>query len=68
MIGWPSRHLRHHTVEAKLAEIKRIDKSLNHANRIVLVDIIIKRGGQQRTLRTSLALNKSFHRQSPISN
>ena len=42
MIGGPPRRFGHNTFETKLTEIKGIDKRVDHPNRIVLVDVLVK--------------------------
>ena len=40
MIGWPSRLLGIDGAKTKLAEIKLIDKKVDHPNRVVLRNIV----------------------------
>jgi hypothetical protein len=46
-------------------KIKRLDKRLNHANRIVLINKIIKRFGKKRALTATQALYKPLHPHPP---
>src|SRR5947208_2515876 len=51
--------------EVHLGQIERIDKHIDHANRITLVNEIIETFGQQRTLPTIRLLNKTSHQFPP---
>jgi len=60
--------LRINTTEPQVAEVKRLDKGLAHANRIVILNKIIKRLGKKRALAAIQALDKSLHRKLPPKN
>ncbi len=48
--GRPAGRLRLNTSKAKLAQIKLIDKDINHPNRIVFNDVIVQPFREQRAL------------------
>ena len=53
------------TVKAQLTQIERIDKDINHANWIALVDEIIETFGQKRRLPAIYPRNKTLHQIPP---
>ena len=61
MIGGPARCFRHNALEPKLGQIERIDKRVDRANRIALIDPLIEAFGQQSRLPTIRPLNKAPH-------
>ena len=61
MISRPTSSFRHDANKSKLAEIQRINESINSTNRVGLVDVIIQALRKQRRLLSVLALDKSFH-------
>src|SRR4030095_5312022 len=61
MIAWPSRRRGLDPREAKSAQIKRIDESIDRTNRIDLVDEVIEAFGQQRRLPTVHPFNEALH-------
>lgn len=65
MIRRAARRLRLDPPEAKSAEIKLIDKHVDHANRIVFGDKILQPVWKQRGLATINALDKTLHQKPP---
>src|SRR6516165_1094215 len=61
MISGPPSLRRRHPFEAELSEIERIDKRIDHSNRIVLVDPVVQTFGKQRRLCASRPLNEALH-------
>ena len=61
MIGGPARRLGHDTVEAELTQIDRIHESIDHPNRIVLVDPVVQAFGKQRRLAAVRTCNEAPH-------
>ena len=55
--------LRHHACEAKLLQIKRINKCFNDSNGVIFGDVVVQTSGQQTHLRSAFALNKRFMRE-----
>jgi ABC-type branched-subunit amino acid transport system ATPase component len=53
--------LRHHACEAKLLQIKRINKCFNDSNGVIFGDVVVQTSGQQTHLRSAFALNKPLH-------
>jgi len=62
--GSPCR-LRIDPAEIERTEIKRVDKHVNHTNRVVLVDPIIQAFGKQRRLPAIRPLDEALHRDLP---
>src|SRR5712671_7223098 len=62
--GSPCR-LRIDPAEIERTEIKRVDKHVNHTNRVVLIDPIIQAFGKQRRLPAIHPLDKALHRDLP---
>src|SRR6516164_1875576 len=62
--GSPCR-LRIDPAEIERTEIKRVDKHVNHPNRVVLVDPIIQAFGKQRRLPAIRPLDEALHRDLP---
>ncbi len=46
MVGWPTSRSRLNPFEAHLGQIERVDKYVDHANRITLINEIIEAFGQ----------------------
>ena len=65
MIGGPAGRFRLDPLEPKLAQIKRIDKGIDHTNRIGLIDEVIQTLGQQRRLPTVRTFNETLHPRPP---
>jgi hypothetical protein len=61
MIGRPTRRLRINARKTKIPQIQCLDKGIDHANRIVLIDKIIKAFGKKSPLISVNALNKTLH-------
>ena len=61
MIRRPTCCRRLNPLEAHLGQIERIDKHVDHANRVALVNEIIEAFGQQRPLPTIRLLNEALH-------
>src|SRR5262252_4334338 len=61
MISGPPSLRRLRPFELELSEIERIDKRIDHSNRIVLVDPVAQTFGKQRRLCASRPLNKALH-------
>ena len=61
MIGWPSSVRRRDPFEPQFSKIERIDKRIDHSNRIVLVDPVVQTFGKQRRLCASRPLNEALH-------
>jgi hypothetical protein len=62
--GSPCR-LRIDPAEIECTEIKLLDKHVNYANRVVLVDPIIQAFGKQRRLPAIYPLDEALHRDLP---
>jgi hypothetical protein len=65
VIGRTARCRGINTTEPQLAQIKRLDKRLNHANRIVFGDKIFQLLGKQSALLAVHTLNKMLHQTRP---
>ncbi len=61
MIGRPARCLRSDPVEPKAAQIKRLDKRLDHVDGIVVLDPIVQAFRQKGHLGTVDPFDKSTH-------
>ncbi len=61
MIRGPAGRCRIDAIETEVAEFQRIDKNIDRANRIALVDPIIKAFRQQRRLLAIRPLNETLH-------
>src|SRR6266481_2090202 len=61
MIRGPAGRCRIDAIEPEIAEFQRIDEHIHRANRIALVDPIIKAFRQQRRLLAIRPLNKALH-------
>ena len=61
VIGRPPRRLRLHSYEPQSAKIERFDERVDHTNRVVLVDPIIKAFRQKRRLTAIHPLDKALH-------
>ena len=61
MIRRPTCRRRRNPLKAHLRQIQRIDKHVDHANWVVLVNKIIKAFGQQRPLPSIRLLNVAPH-------
>ncbi len=65
VIGRPAGGLRIDAAKPQSAQIKRLDKRLNHPNPIVLSNKIIKRFREDRALAPIQTLYKPFHQHLP---
>src|ERR1700733_9142235 len=65
MVRWPASCRRLNPFEAHLRQIERVDKHVDHPNRITLVNEIIEAFGQQRRLPTISLFNEAPHRFPP---
>ncbi len=65
MIGRPARGLRIDTAETQFAQIKRLDKDLDHADRIVLADPVSQAVRKKRALAAIQTLDKALHQNLP---
>ncbi len=65
MVGWPARGFRIDTTEPQTAQIKPLDKGLDHTNRIVLRNKVFKRFRKQRPLAAIQTLDKALHHKLP---
>jgi hypothetical protein len=61
MISRPSSLRRLDPFEPELSESKRIDERVDHSNRIVLVDPVVKAFRKQRRLSAIRPLNEALH-------
>src|SRR5580704_17360660 len=61
MARWPTSRRRLHPLKAHLSQIECIDKHVDHANRVALVNEIIEAFGQQRPLPTIRLFNEAPH-------
>jgi hypothetical protein len=62
MVGRPARREGLNAVEAELGEIKPLDEDVDRADRIIVADIVVKHGREQRALAAIAALHKPRHR------
>ena len=46
MVRWPTSRSRLHPLKAHLSQIERIDKHVNNANRVAIVNEVIEAFGQ----------------------
>ena len=65
MVGRPACRCRLDAYEAEIGQIERVDKSINHPNRIALLDPLIEALRQQRRLSAMGTLNKALHELPP---
>src|SRR5262249_8572993 len=61
MVGRTSGGFRINTAEAKLRQIKLVDKDLDRANRIILANPVLQAFRKQRALSPFRALNEAPH-------
>ena len=61
MIGGPTRRLRLDPVEPKFRKIERLHERIDHTNRIIFADPVIKAFGQKRALPAICSLDKTLH-------
>ena len=61
MIGRPAGCLGSNPVKAELAQIELVYKHINHPNRIVLVDPVLKAFREQHALSAIRSLNEALH-------
>jgi len=61
MIGRPTRHRRLDALKAQFGNVQCIDESVDHANRIALVNPVIEAFRQQRRLRPIRPCNEARH-------
>jgi hypothetical protein len=61
MIGRPPSVCRLDPFEPQFSKIERIDKRVNHSNRIVFVDPVVQAFRKQRTLAAIRPLNEALH-------
>jgi hypothetical protein len=61
MIRGPASRCRVDAIEPEVAEFQRIDEHIDRANRIALLDPIIKAFRQQRRLLAIRLLNETLH-------
>jgi hypothetical protein len=67
MIRWPASCRRHNPFEAHLRQIERVDKRIDHANGITLVNEIIEAlGNSVHCPRSALSMKRLI--ESPIEN
>jgi hypothetical protein len=61
--GFTSENLRRwlNTFEAERTKVEFINEGLDHANRIILGDVVIEAGWQHRLLTAILTFHKSAH-------
>ncbi len=65
MTGGPPGRRRLHSIEPKFGQIERVDKSVDDANRIALVDEIIEAFGQQGRLPAIRPRNEALQQWPP---
>ncbi len=65
VIGRPARGLRIDTAKPQAAQIKSLDKGLDHPDRIVLRNKIFKRFRKERDLTAIQTLDKALHHKLP---
>src|ERR1019366_1270033 len=61
VVGRPTCRCRLDAFEAKIGQIERVDKAINHTNGIALLDPLIEAFRQQRRLSTIGTFNKALH-------
>jgi hypothetical protein len=61
MVAGPARRLWHNPTKTEIAEIKFIDKDINHTHRVVVVDPLFKALGEQGALAAVKTFDKSLH-------
>jgi hypothetical protein len=61
VVRGPTSCRRLHSLKAHLSQIERIDKHIDHANRVALVNEVIEAFGQQRPLPTIRLFNEAPH-------
>jgi len=61
MVRWPTSCRRLNPLEAHLSQIERVDKHIDHANGVALVNEIVEAFGQQRPLPAIRLLNEATH-------
>lgn len=65
MISGPPRRGRFRPGKTKSHQVQRIDESLNYPHRVVLGDIIIKRGRQKTVLPPVFPFDETAHAKAP---
>ena len=68
MVGRPACRCRLDAFEAEIGQIERVDKAINHANGIALLDPLIEAFRQQRRLSAIGTLNEALHGSPPAAN
>jgi len=61
MVGGATCSCRRHSVESELREIECIHEGIDHANRVVRVNPILKAFGKQRALAAICTLDEALH-------
>ena len=61
MVRGPPRRLRINPAKTQLTQIKLINKDVNHANRIVLLDPVLQAFGKKHRLPAIRPLNEALH-------
>ncbi len=65
MVGRTARGFRIDTTEPQAAQIKRLDKDLDHPDRVVLRNKIFERFRKERALAAIQTLDKALHQNLP---
>jgi hypothetical protein len=61
MLARPAGHLGHDAREAQHLQLQLVDEHVDHPDRVLLRDVILKVFREQRALTPVLPLDKPFH-------
>src|SRR5215813_3819456 len=65
MVGGASGHLGHNSNEAQLLEVEHVNKGIDHAHWIALIDPVIQAVRQKRRLAAISPFNEPLHQSAP---
>jgi hypothetical protein len=63
MVARPARRLRNHAREPQRAKIERLDKRLDHPNRVLIRHVVVQELRKQHALPAIFTLDEPLHRQ-----
>jgi hypothetical protein len=65
VVPWPARGRRVNPNEAQRIQIRPVNEELDHANRILRLNVVLQTRRQQRHLGSVLAFDESLHAAAP---
>ena len=61
MVAGPPSRRWHHSSEPQRCQIKRLDERIDHPDRVVFANVVVKSFRRQRGLPSAVALDESLH-------